>query len=315
MQASSTTFIYLAVVFGLLVIPRALQRFRLPAQLTCFAFGIIVAGFFKPLIIDSVISYLSTLGIAALFLFAGLEVDLAELRRQLPSLAGHFAVRGLVLVVCARIFALYFHLGWQIDCMLALALLTPSTGFILDMLPHSGLDHIEQQEVALHAVAGEVTAVFLFLVISQAGSFKTLLISGGAIALLIALLPLLFLALGRWVVPYAPGSEFSLLLMVGLICAIITETLGVYYLVGAFVAGLVARTLSKRMTNSRLGPESGSNPAVCFFLYPFLLLPQRSRSTHCGAGFRLFAVRVGACRLRHPHSPGRSLAAIAFHAT
>jgi Kef-type K+ transport system membrane component KefB len=247
MQASSTTFIYLAVVFGLLVIPRALQRFRLPAPLTCFAFGIIVSGFFKPLVLDSVISYLSTLGIAALFLFAGLEVDLAELRRQLPSLAGHFAVRGLVLVVCARIFALYFHLGWQVDWMLALALLTPSTGFILDMLPHSGLDHIEQQEVALHAVAGEATAVFLFLVISQAASFKTLLISGGAIALLIALLPLLFLALGRWVVPYAPGSEFSLLLMVGLICAIITETLGVYYLVGAFVAGLVARTLSKRM--------------------------------------------------------------------
>jgi hypothetical protein len=40
------------VVFGLLVIPRALQRFRLPAPLTCFAFGIIVAGFFKPLVND-----------------------------------------------------------------------------------------------------------------------------------------------------------------------------------------------------------------------------------------------------------------------
>ena len=53
MQASSTTFIYLAVVFGLLVIPRALQRFRLPAPLTCFAFGIIVAGFFKPLVYRS----------------------------------------------------------------------------------------------------------------------------------------------------------------------------------------------------------------------------------------------------------------------
>ena len=93
MQGPRTTFIYLAVVFGLLVIPRALQRFRLPAQLTCFAFGIIVAGFFKPLVNDTVISYLATLGIASLFLFAGLEVDLAELRRQLPSLAGHFAVR------------------------------------------------------------------------------------------------------------------------------------------------------------------------------------------------------------------------------
>ena len=178
MQGPRVTFIYLAVVFGLLVIPRALQRFRLPAPLTCFAFGIIVAGFFKPLISDSVISYLSTLGIAALFLFAGLEVDLAELRRQLPSLVWNFAVRGLVLVACARIAAVYLHLGWQVDCLIALALLTPSTGFILDMLPHSGLDQTEQSEVALHAVAGEVTAVCLFLVISQAGSIKTLLDAG-----------------------------------------------------------------------------------------------------------------------------------------
>jgi Kef-type K+ transport system membrane component KefB len=245
---SRESLIYLAVVFGLLVIPRALQRFRLPAQLTCFAFGIIVAGFFKALVSDSVISYLSTLGITSLFLLAGLEVDVAELRRELSSLAAHFAVRGLVLVAFALIAAEYLHLGWQVDCMIALALLTPSTGFILDMLPHSGLNHTEQSEVALHAVTGEVTAVFLFMVISQAGSVKTLLVSGGAIILLVALMPLVYLALGRFVVPYAPGSEFSLLLMVGLICAVITKNLGVYYLVGAFVAGLVARSLSKRLT-------------------------------------------------------------------
>jgi Kef-type K+ transport system membrane component KefB len=269
MQGPSTTFIYLAAVFGLLVIPRAFQRFRLPAPLTCFAFGIIVAGFFKPLVNDTVISYFSTLGIAALFLFAGLEVDLAELRRQLPSLAGNFAVRGLVLVVCARIAAISLHLGWQVDCLIALALLTPSTGFILDMLPHSGLDHTEQSEVALHAVAGEVTAVFLFLVISQAGSVKTLLISGGAIALLIAVMPLLFLALGRWVVPYAPGSEFSLLLMVGLICAVITETLGVYYLVGAFVAVLVARSLSKRLTTLASADNLEAIRLFASFFIPF----------------------------------------------
>jgi Kef-type K+ transport system membrane component KefB len=269
MQGPRTTFIYLAVVFGLLVIPRALQRFRLPAQLTCFAFGIIVSGFSKPLVNDTVISYLSTLGIASLFLFAGLEVDLAELRRQLRSLAAHFAMRGLVLVVCACIAAKYLHLGWQVDWMIALALLTPSTGFILDMLPHSGLDHAEQSEVALHAVAGEVTAVFLFLVFSQAGSIKTLVISGGAIALLIAFMPLVFLALGRYVVPYAPGSEFSLLLMVGLICAIITEMLGVYYLVGAFVAGLVARSLSKRLTTLASPTNLEAIQLFASFFIPF----------------------------------------------
>jgi Kef-type K+ transport system membrane component KefB len=269
MQGPRTPFIYLAVVFGLLVVPRALQRFRLPAPLTCFAFGIIVAGFFKPLVGDSVISYLSTLGIASLFLFAGLEVDLAELRRQIPSLAGNFAIRGLILVGCARLCAVYLHLGWQVDWLIALALLTPSTGFILDMLPQSGLDQTEQTEVALNAVAGEVTAMGLFLVISQAGSFRTLFISGGAIALLIAFMPLLFLALGRWVVPYAPGSEFSLLLMVGLVCAVLTETLGVYYLVGAFVAGLVARSLSKRMTTLASPANLDAIRLFASFFIPF----------------------------------------------
>jgi Kef-type K+ transport system membrane component KefB len=269
MQDPRTTVIYLAVVFGLLVIPRALQRFRIPAPLTCFAFGIIAAGFFKPLIHDSVITSLATLGIAALFLFAGLEVDLAELRKQLPSLAAHFAVRGLVLVTCARVAALCFHLGWQVDWLLALAVLTPSTGFILDMLPHSGLDHLEQSEVALHAVAGEVTAVFLFMVISQASSVKTLLISGGAIGLLIAVMPFFFLALGRWVVPFAPGSEFSLLVMVGLMCAVITESLGVYYLVGAFVAGLVARSLQKRMATLASKENLEAISLFASFFIPF----------------------------------------------
>jgi Kef-type K+ transport system membrane component KefB len=299
MQGPSTTFIYLAVVFGLLVIPRALQRFRLPAPLTCFAFGIIVAGFFKPLVDDSVISYLATLGIAALVLFAGLEVDLSQLRRELPSLTGHFALRGLVLVGCARLVAVFLHLGWQVDWLVALALLTPSTGFILDMLPNSGLDPTEQSEVALHAIAGEVTAMFLFLVISQADSLKTLLISGGSIALLIAFMPLVFLALGRWVVPYAPGSEFSLLLMVGLICAVITKTLGVYYLVGAFVAGLVARSLSKRMTTLASPENLEAIRLFASFFIPFyffhngLGVPSAALvASSLGYGFALAAVVI-----------------------
>ncbi|MEO5827180.1 MAG: cation:proton antiporter, partial [Luteimonas sp.] len=60
-------------------------------------------------------------------------------------------------------------------------------------------------------------------------------------------LPLLFIALGRWVMPHAPGSEFSLLVMVGMVAAYVTFSLGVYYLVGAFIAGLTARMLRDRM--------------------------------------------------------------------
>jgi Kef-type K+ transport system membrane component KefB len=64
---------------------------------------------------------------------------------------------------------------------------------------------------------------------------------------MVVLLPLLFTALGKYVVPYAPGSEFSLLVMVGLLAAYLTKQLGVYYLVGAFLVGMVARLLRERM--------------------------------------------------------------------
>lgn len=249
MDKPPSAVLYLAIVFVLLVIPRALQRFRLPAPLTCFAFGIVVAIFMKDLVHDGVVEAMATLGIASLFLFAGLEVDLSEIRKNALRLGGHLVVRSLVLAGFAWLAMRFLHLDWQSAALVSLALFTPSAGFILDSLPHSGLSAGEQSEVTLNAIAGEILALLLLFFVSQAGSTQTLLVSGGALILLIALTPFVFLLLGRFVVPYAAGSEFSLLLMVGLICAVITKALGVYYLVGAFVAGLVAGSLRERMAS------------------------------------------------------------------
>jgi len=247
MHISTTTLVYLLSIFGLLVVPRALQRFRLPAPLTCFVLGIVVAVWFKQLFNEQVFNVVATLGIAALFLFAGLEVNLVEIRRQIPRLSAHLAIRGLFLVAAAWLAIRYLHMPWQPAALLALGLFTPSTGFILDTLPESGLDASEQNEVAINAISGEITALLVLFIVTQASSMRTLAISSTALLLLIVLTPFLYLALGKYVVPYAPGSEFSLLLMVGIICAVITKNLGVYYLVGAFVAGLVAGLLKKRM--------------------------------------------------------------------
>jgi Kef-type K+ transport system membrane component KefB len=203
---NKTTLVYLIVIFGLLVIPRALQRFRLPAPLTCFAMGIIVSLYFKQLSDDTVLSAVATLGIASLFLFAGLEVDIIEIRNQLPRLIGHLGARALFLGVAIWVAIHYFGMVWQFAALLALALFTPSTGFILDTLPHSGLDEGEQSEVAIRAIAGEILALLVLFVVSQSGSVQHLAIASLSLVLLIALTPLLFLALGKFVVPYAPGS-------------------------------------------------------------------------------------------------------------
>src|SRR5690606_61508 len=137
----------------------------------------------------------------------------------------------------------YLDLGWQSAALVSLALLTPSTGFILDTLERLGLNADERFWVTSKAIAGELLALGALFVVLQAGDPTQLAISTGAMALMLVGLPLVFIALGRWVVPHAPGSEFSLLVMVGMVAAFITYKLGVYYLVGAFIAGLVARLL------------------------------------------------------------------------
>lgn len=247
MHIPAQTLTYLILIFGLLVVPRALQRFRIPAPLTCFALGILGAIFFKRLVGDPVQTVVATLGIAALFLLAGLEVDLVEIRQQLPRLSGYLASRAVFLTAFAWVGIHYFHMSWQASTLLALGLLTPSTGFILDTLPNSGLDPSEQGEVSIDAIAGEIMALLLLFLVSQSGSMVVLGTSALILLLLIVVTPFLFLFFGKYIVPYAPGSEFSLLLMVGIVCAVITQNLGIHYLIGAFIAGIIASLLKTRM--------------------------------------------------------------------
>src|ERR1700744_5325462 len=105
MRFHTRTLIYLGMVFCLLVVPRALQRFRLPSALTCFALGVVVAIFYKPLAGDRVMDVVSALGIASLFLLAGLGVDLVEIRRQVPRISSHLGLRILSVAL----------LGWLLN--------------------------------------------------------------------------------------------------------------------------------------------------------------------------------------------------------
>ncbi len=88
---------------------------------------------------DATLALLATLGISSLFLFAGLEIDLQDFRRGKWPLLGHLAMRALMLVALGYLAMRYLGFTWQVAVLLGLAVLTPSTGFILDTLPT--LDH------------------------------------------------------------------------------------------------------------------------------------------------------------------------------
>lgn len=247
LHASAQEFIYVALVFALLVLPRMLQRLHIPAPLSCLAFGIAASVGLGGLGHDPTLGLLSTLGISSLFLFAGLDIELDAFHHGRWPLLGHLLLRACALAAMAWAGVQWLELAWQPAALLALALLTPSTGFILDTLAQQGLDEQERFWVAAKAVAGEILALVVLFVVVRSGSAAELAFSSLALAAMVAALPFLFVLFGRYLVPHAPGSEFSLLVLVGLVAATLTKMLGVYYLVGAFLAGLVARLLRERM--------------------------------------------------------------------
>lgn len=289
-QGLTTDLVYLGLIFALIVIPRAMQRFRLPAPLTSVALGLAAATLFSATSHDSVLTLLSTLGISSLFLFAGLEVDVRVLWRGRWPLLAHLVLRSAVVAVATALAMRYGGYPWNTAALLALALLTPSTGFILESLPRLGLDEDECQWVRLKALGGEILALLALFIVLQADSVPHLGMSTAAVLAIIFGIPLLFRALVRIIVPYASGAEFSLLVMVGLIAAYLTDYLGVHFLVGAFIAGFIARVLRRRLPGLASDDNLRAIQLFASFFVPFYFF-------HAGMEVPLAALSLSALKL------------------
>lgn len=232
---------YLALVFLLFVAPKFLQRFGIPSAVTALAFG---AGAGMGLGVshtDQTVHLLSMLGIVALFLFAGLDVEVPGLRQEARTLVEHVVVQGLMLVPVALLAAAIFGLPLRPGFLVSLAVLTPSTGFILDSLSRWGLSKREQFWIRSKAIATELVALAVLFIVLQSTSYTRLGLSSVALVAMVAILPAAFRWFASAVVPHAPRSEFGFLMMVAAACAMLTRSLGVYYLVGAFVVGMTAQ--------------------------------------------------------------------------
>lgn len=237
---------YVLLLFVLFVVPRFLQRYRLPSAITSLLLGVgsSALGLFGH---DPTIALLATFGIVALFLLAGLDADIDELRPDVPVLLQHLGLWIVALVAVACGAAAVFDLTPRSATLAALAVLTPSAGFILDSLGGLGLSPAEQRWTKSKAISSELLALGVMFVVLQSTSVRHMALSTLALVGLLAVLPPLFRWFAVRVAPFAPKSEFAFLLMVAMVCASATRALGVYYLVGAFLVGLAARQFRKRL--------------------------------------------------------------------
>jgi Kef-type K+ transport system membrane component KefB len=250
----SQDLLYVVLIFALFVVPKFLQRYRIPGAITSLALGA-AASFTGVFDRDATISLLATLGISALFLFAGLEVNFGELKKHAGVLSQHLAI--LVALLAGTAWCIYagFGLDARVSLLAALALTTPSTGFILDSLHGTATDEETRFWIKSKAVAAEILALAVLFFALQSTSLERLVLATLALAALVFVIPFLFRTFAALIAPYAPRSEFAFLLMVAVLCAFATKKLGVYYLVGAFLVGLAARRFRDKlpaMTSERM---------------------------------------------------------------
>ena len=231
---------FIALLFALFLVPKALQRFRIPGAVTSLVMGAgaTAMGWFPN---DPTLNLLSTLGIVALFLFAGLEIDGDELLRNVKPLVLHAAIWTALATVTAVGAAMMLGVPPRVAALLSLAIVTPSTGFILSSLSSFGLNPAEQRTVRTYAIGSELIALAALFFVLQSTSPQHLGLSIAAMAGVVIIIPLAFRMFASLVAPYAPRSEFAFLLMVAVVCAYATRLLGVYYLVGAFLVGVAAQ--------------------------------------------------------------------------
>ena len=231
----------------LFVLPRLLQRFRLPSAVTCLALGALAGMGFGKFQQDPTVNLLSTFGIVSLFLFAGLDVEFRELRRNTRVLTQHIAIRVALLAVVSFTAGTALRLDLQPAILIGLALTTPSTGFILDSLASLGVSDHERAWIKSKAIATELVALLVLFLALQPPGVEYMIRSTSILVAMIVLLPLLFRLFATLVLPHAPRSEFGFLLMAAVLCAVITRELGAYYLVGAFVVGVTAQRFREQL--------------------------------------------------------------------
>jgi Kef-type K+ transport system membrane component KefB len=252
---------YVGLLFVLFVVPRILQRYGVPSAVTAIAFGM-SAGigfdlFFEYVVTadplreslrgDPTVSLLSTLGIVSLFLFAGLDVQVSELRREMRVLIEHLVIGAAGLAIVTFVVLQLMFDDARPALLVALALVTPSTGFILDSLGAWGLSESERFWIRSKAVATELVALAVLFFVLQSESWDKFAISAFTLIAMIAVLPAVFRWFASAVIPHAPNSEFGFLMMVGAACAVVTRSLGVYYLVGAFAVGMAAQQFRRQL--------------------------------------------------------------------
>ena len=255
--------------------------FRIPAVVWQMLFGVLIGpqvlGLVKPG--PTLLWVGDTMGLAALFFMAGMDLDLEKVKGR-PLKLAFFG--WLISLVIAAVAATLLHLLPFVDTpmLIALVLCTTAMGTFMPMLRDAGHTSTRFGNLVLAAgAAGEFLPIMVVsLVLTRRyGAGKELFlilcfiaVAVGAAAVAIGVRPPRVILLLRRTMHSSTQLPVLLSLLVLAVFDLFSEQIGLESLLGAFAAGMVVGLASK---DEEAKPFRAKMEAICFgFLIPFFFV-------------------------------------------
>ncbi len=279
-MTSSGLVLVLAVAAGVSLLRGLRPGLPLPGPLLELGCGIVLGPTLLALVtLDPLLSAVATLGMSFLLFLAGYEVDVRALRRpaQRPARRGLLGSLALAPVAAATLWLI----GWDLRAaaLVACALLATSVGLVVPLLRDAGLLHTPLGDLVLTGAAlGEIGAIVTVSIGFSAtrgplGALVVLgvmLAVGGAAAWAIGML-----ARSRRIAvavrAQADGggqARVRIAVVAVTAFALLASTLGLETVLGAFVAGGVARFIDPDPERSHPGFSTKLDAIGFGFLIP-----------------------------------------------
>jgi Kef-type K+ transport system membrane component KefB len=204
--------------------------------------------------VDAPVQVLSDLGLGMLLFLAGLEIDIDQMRGPLARLAGSaFAVSAGLALLCGYA----FHLAGQATqpLLLAIIVMSTSTGLLLPLLKDAGQDATEFGQLVMTAAALAEIVPILLLSLFFSAAAKTTEDQLVSLAIFLALLVLIGLLLARVrrlagldrvmnrLADRSAQLRVRAALTLALGCGVLAYRFGFASILGAFAAGLLVRLI------------------------------------------------------------------------
>jgi Kef-type K+ transport system membrane component KefB len=240
---------YLIIFSTVLIFPKMLLKFKVPSGITALIIGCIFGYYDSSIQTDQLFRFLAQIGITSLFVFSGLEVNIEEFKEDKEYLIKYslksFTALGLIAFGLMNV----LDLSVQNSIILGLGIFTPSAGFIINSLHSFKIGEDQEYWVKSKAISKEVISIIVMFVALQSHDLKVMSFSIIFFVGLFLILPYVFKFYFKFISPYAPNSEVPFLVVISLIAGVISKELGAYYLIGAFIVGLVGSQFKHKIFN------------------------------------------------------------------